>query len=100
MGLEKKGFLTSWPRPKLWTRVGENFGYDKISVSKFRFPPLFLANLRFCVHYCIDRDTVQKTKNRASPGFFVVMSTTNWDLFLGPLEWARAVTGGTDRWVL
>jgi len=24
---------------------------------------LFLASLRFCVHYCIDRDTVQK-KNR------------------------------------
>ena len=23
---------------------------------------LFLANLRFCVHYCIDRDTVQKKK--------------------------------------
>jgi len=21
---------------------------------------LFLASLRFCVHYCIDRDTVQK----------------------------------------
>ena len=37
---------------------------------------LFLASLRFCVHYCIDRDTVQK-KNRASRAFFVVMSTTN-----------------------
>jgi len=23
---------------------------------------LFLANLRFCVHYCIDRDTVQKKR--------------------------------------
>jgi len=23
-----------------------------------------------------------------------------WDLFLGPLEWARAETGGADRWVL
>ena len=23
---------------------------------------LFLASLRFCVHYCIDRDTVQKKK--------------------------------------
>ena len=24
--------------------------------------PLFLASLRFCVHYCIDRDNVQKKK--------------------------------------
>ena len=35
---------------------------------------LFLASLRFCVHYCIDRDTVQKKK---TAGFFDVMSTTN-----------------------
>jgi len=28
------------------------------------------------------------------------MSTGDWDLFLGPLEWARAETGGTDQWVL
>jgi len=24
----------------------------------------------------------------------------DWDLFLGPLEWVRAETGGADRWVL
>jgi len=24
----------------------------------------------------------------------------DWDLFLGLLEWARAETGGADRWVL
>ena len=28
------------------------------------------------------------------------MSTGDWDLFLGPLKWARAETGGADRWVL
>ena len=28
------------------------------------------------------------------------MSTCDWDLFLGPLEWARAETSGGDRWVL
>jgi len=28
------------------------------------------------------------------------MSTGDWDLFLGPLEWARAETGGADRGVL
>ena len=28
------------------------------------------------------------------------MSTGDRDLFLGPLEWARAETGGVDRWVL
>jgi len=28
------------------------------------------------------------------------MSTGDWDLFLGPLEWARAENGGADRWVL
>jgi len=27
------------------------------------------------------------------------MSTIDWDLFLGPLEWARAETGGAGRWV-
>jgi len=26
--------------------------------------------------------------------------TGDWDLFLGPLEWAREETGGADRWVL
>jgi len=26
--------------------------------------------------------------------------TGDWDLILGPLEWARAETGGADRWVL
>ena len=35
------------------------------SLSVCLFPSLFLASLRFCVHYCIDRDTVQK-KKRAS----------------------------------
>jgi len=29
-----------------------------------------------------------------------VRETGDWDLFLGPLEWARAETGGADRWVL
>ena len=38
---------------------------------------LFLASLRFCVHYCIDHDTVPKKKNRASRGFFVGLSTPN-----------------------
>jgi len=32
------------------------------------------------------------------------MSTGDWvrdlRLFLGPLEWARAETGGADQWVL
>jgi len=29
-----------------------------------------------------------------------VRETGEWDLFQGPLEWARAETGGADRWVL
>ena len=29
-----------------------------------------------------------------------VRETGDWDLFLGPLEWARAETGGADRGVL
>jgi len=29
-----------------------------------------------------------------------VRETGDCDLFLGPLEWARAETGGVDRWVL
>ena len=36
---------------------------------------LFLASIRFCMHYCIDRHTVQK--NRTSRGVFVGLSTTN-----------------------
>jgi len=29
-----------------------------------------------------------------------VRETGDWDIFLGPLEWARLGTGGADRWVL
>jgi len=29
-----------------------------------------------------------------------VYETGDWDFFLGPLEWARAETGGADPWVL
>ena len=29
-----------------------------------------------------------------------VRETGDWDIFLGPLEWARAETGGPDRWAL
>jgi len=29
-----------------------------------------------------------------------VRETGDWELFLEPLEWARAETGGADRWVL
>jgi len=29
-----------------------------------------------------------------------VRETGDWDLFLGPLEWAREETGGADEWVL
>jgi len=35
---------------------------------------LFLARLRFCVHYCIDRDAVQKNKNH---GFFDAVKKKN-----------------------
>jgi len=31
---------------------------------------------------------------------FELRETGDWDLFLGPLEWARTETGGADRWVL
>jgi len=37
-------------------------------------------SLRFCVHYCMDRDTVPK-KNRASCVFFDGLSTTNLKMF-------------------
>jgi len=32
--------------------------------------------------------------------YFRVRETGDWDLFLGPLEWARGETSGADRWVL
>jgi len=48
-----------------------------IVAAPVRFGTLFLASFRFCVHYCMDRDTVQKKKNRALRGFFVGLSTTN-----------------------
>jgi len=31
---------------------------------------------------------------------FDLRETDDWDIFLGPLERARAETGGTDQWVL
>ena len=37
-------------------RVGDG---HTVAVNN-RSNALFLASLRFCVHYCIDRDTVQK----------------------------------------
>jgi len=37
---------------------------------------------------------------RLGPCLYVrVRETGDWDLFLGPLEWARAETGEADRWV-
>ena len=29
-----------------------------------------------------------------------VRETGDWDMFLGPLKWASAETGGADQWVL
>jgi len=31
---------------------------------------------------------------------FELRETSDWDIFLGPLERARAETGGADQWVL
>jgi len=31
---------------------------------------------------------------------FELRETGDWDIFLGPLEQARAETGGSDQWVL
>jgi len=31
---------------------------------------------------------------------FKLRETGTWDIFLGPLERARAETGGADQWVL
>jgi len=31
---------------------------------------------------------------------FELRETGDWDIFLGPLERARAQTGGADQWVL
>ena len=31
---------------------------------------------------------------------FELRETGDWDIFLGPLEWASAETGGADQWVL
>jgi len=60
ISLDKQISVTSTERsaPSEWcppTRVG-------------KLQALFLASLRFCVHYCIDRDTVSK-KNRAKRFF-------------------------------
>jgi len=33
-----------------------------LGMSLLELHSLFLARLRFCVHYCIDRDAVQKKK--------------------------------------
>jgi len=39
-------------------------------------------------------------KTLLSSLYVPVRETGDWDLFLGPLEWARAETGGADRRVL
>jgi len=31
---------------------------------------------------------------------FELRESCDWDIFLGPPEWARAETGGADQWVL
>jgi len=48
------------------------------SFQRVALLPLLLARLRFCVHYCIDRDAVNKAvreKKRASRDFFIRLST-------------------------
>ena len=42
----------------------------------FTTTALFLARLRFCVHYCMDRDAVKK-KNHASRGFWTLSEKNN-----------------------
>jgi hypothetical protein len=66
--------------------VGRGLDWDSLSPSaREGLNTLFLARLRLCVHYCIDRDAVHKKKtafltlsdkkNRASRGFLVGLST-------------------------
>jgi len=31
---------------------------------------------------------------------FELRETGDWDIFVGPPEWARVETGGVDQWVL
>jgi len=57
------------PRPRTLDKYWGYFLSMQGNASTMRFSenqgvtqPLFLASLRFCVHYCIDRDTVQKKK--------------------------------------
>jgi len=45
---------------KMWMFCNTN----RMSGLAWSVSPLFLARLRFCVHYCIDRDAVKKKKPR------------------------------------
>jgi len=42
----------------------------------------------------------KRQTNKRTCLYVRVLETGDWDLFLGPLEWARAETGGADQWVL
>ena len=94
--------------------IHTNVNHIKSLVQRIRCSrTLFLASLRFCVHYCIDRDTVQKKKPRFARFFCrdvhnkslgyplsVFNKNSTLQIFLGPPERARAETGGADQWVL
>ena len=59
-----------------WQNRGSSHGLQIGKDQDDSSQALFLASLRFCVHYCIYRDTVQKKKSYFAR-FFVVMSTTD-----------------------
>jgi len=55
----------------IWFAPATNEGYKA----------LFLATLRFCVHYCIDRDTVQKKKTALRAVFLSWCPQQTWKWF-------------------
>jgi len=55
---------------EITTRERLSLQVDETELSVLPLSALFLASLRFCVHYCIDRDTVHtKKKPRFAPFF-------------------------------
>jgi len=47
---------------EITTRERLSLQVNETELSVLPLSALFLASLRFCVHYCIDRDTVHKKK--------------------------------------
>ena len=78
LGGRTHGPVSMWYMRTFTVRYATNNGHWLFLET---FVSLFLASLRFCVHYCIDRDTVQKKKTALCAAFFFWCPQQTWEWF-------------------